>query len=202
MDILLEHLQSLIRDLSRVLDDGSPSQESIEALVVKAERVQYLITTLVDISVGMDANLHLIETVISSLDALVTHYSDISQNCAFSAPRFISGERGRPRVVISQEMLEYLIGNYFTVSQIAQLLQTSTSTVHRRMGEVGITIRSMYSIIDDHQLDTLVRKLQHQYPNCGYLQGYIAALGHRVRESRIRNALRRIDPSGVVSRWI
>ena len=200
---------SLIGCISRVLDDHSANQESIEAIAVKAERVHYLIVALVDVIPGMDTNLPLIESVIASLSnitSFITVDSD-SSSCdsfAFSAPRFISGERGRPRVVISREMLDYLIGNHFTVHQVAQLLQTSTSTVRRRMREFGITVRSTYSLINDLQLDTLVRELQNQYPNCGYrlMKGHLAAMGHRIQESRIRDALRRVDPLGVMSRWI
>lgn len=89
-------------------------------------------------------------------------YAYDSSTYAFSAPMFISGERGRLRIVISQEILEYLIGNHSNVYQVAQLLQISTSTVRCRMQEYGITVRSTYSLIDDVQLDTLVRELQNQ----------------------------------------
>lgn len=53
-----------------------------------------------------------------------------------------SGERGRPRLIIPRNVLEYLIGNRFSVPQVAQLLQTSISTVRRRMMEFGI-VQSM-----------------------------------------------------------
>lgn len=207
MDILSEHLRSLIESVSRVIDDGSIGQDTIEALGVKAERVHYLMAALVDVIPGVDASLRLIESVITSLNGITSLIVDNSNNSstyAFSAPRFISGERGRPRVVISQEILEYLIGNHFNVHQVAQLLQTSTSTVRRRMREYGITVRSTYSLIDDVQLDTLVRELQNQYPNCGYrlMRGHLAAMGYRIQESRVRDALRRVDPLGVMSRWI
>ena len=140
MDVLSEHLTSLIRSTSRVLDDGSLGQDSVEALGVKAERVM---AALVDVIPGMYANLPLIESVITSLNGIVSSIAGCnSSSYAFSAPRFISGERGRPRVIISQEMLEYLIGNHFNVHQVAQLLQTSTSTVRRRMQKYGITVRS------------------------------------------------------------
>ena len=207
MDILSEHLRSLIESVSRVIDDGSIGQDTIEALGVKAERVHYLMAALVDVIPGVDASLRLIESVITSLNGITSLIVDNSNNSstyAFSAPRFISGERGRPRVVISQEILEYLIGNHFNVHQVAQLLQTSTSTVRRRMRKYGITVRSTYSLIDDVQLDTLVRELQNQYPNCGYrlMRGHLAAMGYRIQESRVRDALRRVDPLGVMSRWI
>ena len=62
-------------------------------------------------------------------------------------------------------MLEYLIGNHLSVQRVAPLLQTSVSTVKCRMHEFGVSVRSTYSVIDDAQLDTLVRGIQHQYPN-------------------------------------
>lgn len=101
-------------------------------------------------------------------------------------------------------MLEYLIGNHFSVHRVAQLLQTSVSTVRRRMHEFGISVRSTCSVIDDAQLDTLVREIQHQYPNCVYrlLKGHLAAIGYRIQESRIRDSLRRVDPVGITSRRI
>ena len=107
-------------------------------------------------------------------------------------------------ICIPHNVLEYLIGNRFSVPQVAQLLQTSISTVRRCMMEFGITIRSTYSTIDDEQLDRIVSDLQRHYPNCGYhlLKGHLAAMGHRLQESRIRDSLRRIDPVGVMSRWI
>ena len=163
--------------------------------------------TLVDVVPGMESNLPLIESVISSLNNVLLltagSHSD-HDNYGYSAPRFISGGRGRPKVIIPCNMLEYLIGNHFSVQRVAQLLQTSVSTVRRRMREFGISVRSTYSVIDDAQLDTLVREIQHQYPNCGYrlLKGHLIALGYRIQESRIRNSLKRVDPVGIMSRWI
>ena len=109
MDILVTHLQSLIGDLSRVLDDGSPSVESLDALSIKAERVHRLMATLVDAVPGMENNLPLIESVVSTLSSIAGGSHSDHRSCAFSVPTFISGERGRPRLVISRDMLENLL---------------------------------------------------------------------------------------------
>ena len=208
MDILSTHIQILIGDLSRVLDDGSPSQESAEALMIKAERVHHLMATLVDVVPGMESNLPLIESVISSLSNVISltagSHADEYNSYGYSAPRFTSGGRGRPKVEIPRNTLEYLIGNHFSVHRVAYLLQTSVSTVRRRMHDFGLSIRSTYSVISDAQLDTLVRQIQYQYPNCGYhlLKGHLAAMGYRIQENRIRDSLRRVDPVGIMSRWI
>ena len=71
MDILSEHLASLIESISRVLDDGAVDQDSVEALV-KAERVHYLMAALVDVIPRMDASLPLIESVVTSLNGIAS----------------------------------------------------------------------------------------------------------------------------------
>ena len=95
MDILSEHLASLIESISRVLVDGAMGQDSVEALVVKAERVHYLMAALVDVLPGMNASLPLIESVISlnGIASWIADYSSNSSSYTYSAPRFISGER-------------------------------------------------------------------------------------------------------------
>lgn len=195
-------MRILIESFSRLLEDGSPSLSSIDYLIVGTERVHYILATLVDSFPEIDRNLPLIELVVQCLNDIARNI-DVSSN-AYGADHFYSGVRGRPRLVIPQDMLEYLIGYRFSVPQVAQLLQTSVSTVRRRMTEFGITIRSTYSTIDNEQLDEIVSELQRHYPNCGYrlLKGHLAAMGHRLQESRIRDSLRRVDPVGVMSRWI
>ena len=34
------------------------------------------------------------------------------------------------------------------------------------------------------------------------MQGHLLSLGHRVQQTRIRESLMRVDPEGIVSRWI
>ena len=72
------------------------------------------------------------------------------------------------------------------------------------MVEFGITVRHTYSTISDSELDSITTDLVRRYPNCGYrlLKGHLAALGHRIQERRIRDSLKRVDPIGVMSRWI
>lgn len=202
MEILGQQLRLLLGSLSRVIEDGSPSQSTMESVLVGADRVHYILVSLLSRIPGIERNLPLIESVIHALDeiALTLHVPDAPS----VTNHLYSGERGRPRLDIGQDMLEYLIGSHFTVPQVAQLLHTSTSTVRRRMREFGITVRSTYSAMDNDTLDGMVLELQHRYPNCGFrlLKGHLAALGHRIQEHRIRESLRRVDPIGIMSRWI
>ena len=60
-----------------------------------------------------------------------------------------------------------------------------------------------YSVIDDAQLDNLVREAQQLNPNCGIriMRGFLRSRGHRVQHIRIREALLRTDPVGLMQRW-
>lgn len=184
-----------------MLEDGCFDQNSIESLAIGVDRVHMVLVALVDRIPGLESNLPLVELVTNIVSTLPSPQESSS---GFAARYFHSGERGRPRFIIPQDMLEYLIGSRFSVPQIAQLLQTSVSTIRRRMQEFGLTIRSTYSSISDEELDRLVSDIQYRHPNCGYrlLRGHLAAMGQRVQENRIRESLRRIDPVGVMSRWL
>ena len=71
------------------------------------------------------------------------------------------------------------------------------------MSGSGISVRQLYTQVSDSTLDQLVRSLVRQHPNVGYrlMQAYLCSQGVRVQEYRVRAALRRVDPSGVMRRW-
>ena len=95
-------------------------------------------------------------------------------------------------------VLEYFFSHGFSATTTAMLLQVSLSTIRRRMTEYGIRVRDLYSTISDTDLDRAITSIQHQNPNCGYrmMGGYLAQLGHRVQQTRIREAMAQTDPEG------
>ena len=204
MDVVSSQLQSLFRHLSRVIEDGTPSQDSIEALLIMSDRLRHSVSLLVGRVAALEEALPFVESVVHSLETILSVIGTQRSLSGLSIASFNSETRGRPTVLISQDVLEYLIGNRFTVRQISQTLNVSPSTIRRHMQRYEISVRSHYSTITDSQLDALVTTIQQQHPNSGYrlTRGHLAALGYRVQEMRIRDSLRRIDPVGVVSRLI
>ena len=59
-----------------------------------------------------------------------------------------------------------------------------------------------YSVISDDQLDDLVRQAQQLNPNSGIrlTRGFLRSRVHRVQHTRIREALLRTDPVGLMQR--
>ena len=117
-------------------------------------------------------------------------------------PRIFLGDRGRPRYLISRDQVEFLLERCFSVVDIASLLGVSVRTLERRLSEFGLRARSTYSDISDQALDNLMRNILTEFPNTGYkrMTGFLQARGLRIQQSRIREAMRRVNPVGVLLR--
>ena len=119
-----------------------------------------------------------------------------------SVPVECTGAVGRPRFDIPREQIISLIESKFTIPQIADITGVSIRTIHRRMAEYGLTIRSMYSEMTDQELDTIVSDIHKEFPMCGNRQmsGHLLSCGFRIQQQRIRESMRRVDPEGSLMR--
>uniref|UniRef100_A0A1A7XG32 Integrase core domain-containing protein n=1 Tax=Iconisemion striatum TaxID=60296 RepID=A0A1A7XG32_9TELE len=113
-----------------------------------------------------------------------------------------AGGQGRPKFIISEELLSRLIDFPLPVSCIANLLGVSQSTVFRRMRELGLSTRSTYSNLSDGELDDAVWSIKNRIPNAGYrmVKGCLEADGHRIQWDRIKESMHRVDAPGVLER--
>ena len=111
--------------------------------------------------------------------------------------------RGRPRLNITKQQMEYLLDLGFSCSKIAGVIGVSLSTIRRRMLEYDLSVGALYSNISDTELDRIAGQIKQDFPNCGYrmMQGHLLRQGHRIPQSRIRDCLHRIDAEGVAIRW-
>lgn len=114
------------------------------------------------------------------------------------------GDVGRPRVIVLQEQLEFLVDHGFTTVNIAVLLGVSENTVKvkRRLAEFGISIQSKYSELTDDELDNVIESILRDFPNTGYkrMTGFLRSRRIRVQQARIRESMRRVNPTGVLLR--
>ena len=65
---------------------------------------------------------------------------------------------GHPRLNITQEQLEHLLNLGFSGPSIAEII--GVSPVRRRVCEYGLSIRTLYSVITDQELDRLVSEIK------------------------------------------
>ena len=123
--------------------------------------------------------------------------------CGYVPTVVCENVRGRPRLELKQEQLEYLLKLGFKCPKVAEVLGVSLSTVRRRMSECGLSVTALYSQVTDQELDEIVSEIKHDFPNCGsrLMYGHLVGRGHRVSHARICESLHRVDPEGVTVRW-
>ena len=111
--------------------------------------------------------------------------------------------RGRPKANVSLEQLEFLLSYGFTVGDMSLVLGCSVRTVHRRLTENGLSVRQSFTQISDEDLDSIVLKINREYPRHGYrnVEGHLLERSIRVSRQRVRSSLCRVDPEGVALRW-
>lgn len=116
--------------------------------------------------------------------------------------QFEQGNSGRPKAIIGREYLVSLLEMNLPVRCIASLLGESERTVHRRLAEFDLSVRSLYSSLTDNELDILVSNIKSRMPNSGYrmVKGALKAEGHKVQYERVRASLHGVDILGVLSR--
>ena len=108
---------------------------------------------------------------------------------------------GHPSLMIEEEKLRFYVDNGFRVEDMALIIGCSKRTVERRLNAYQLSTRN-YSIIADIDLDALVQEMCSVFPRSGekLVYGRLRAQGIYVQRERIRESLRRVDPSGVHSR--
>ena len=110
-------------------------------------------------------------------------------------------KRGRPEISISLEQLQYLIEQGFSARDISVMFGCSKRTVLRRVKKYNISLRN-YSSITDSELDSIVSEITSLFPRNGEktISGKLRSHGLLVQRERVRESLRRVDPSGVRER--
>ena len=208
MDVLARLLRDLAAEIQRTVEGGI-TFERLDVLTTMAERAlrAFVIVIAARPTTLIENGVTALQTVVYNLNRIASSLDDqvleLYEPYGYHPPVMFSGTRGRPKIVITEGMLRYFFSNGFSASNTSMLLQVSLSTLRRRMREYGILVRDRYSDISDEELDRIVTSIQHRNPNCGYrmMQGYLSRLGHRIQQSRIRRAMIRTDPEGVISRW-
>lgn len=207
MEEIRRRIRSLVAEITRIIDEDNVSIERLDSITASAERfLQAFVMMLNSDSISMlEDCVRAMQGVVSTLNTIVSSFEDTlsAEPYGYYLPLSFSGGRGWPKLCITAGVLNYFISHGFSASATAMLLHVSLSTVRRRMSEYGIMIQDQYSTLSYTELDRIVTSIQHNNPNCGYrlMQGYLARLGYRIQQCRIRESMARTDPLGMISRW-
>ena len=85
---------------------------------------------------------------------------------------------------------------------MAALIGVGVRTIERRLHEYGLSVRSMFSSMENEDLDQVIRSILLEFPNIGNrrMTGFLRSRGLRIQQRRIREAMRRVNPAGVLLR--
>ena len=191
INLLRNSITSCIAEL-----DGSPDRD------YSTFRIDCLYHTTLRFAEFFELDDSVIQLISDARDILFERNADAETVQTITCPQLFTGEPGRPKFEITEEILRFLFDKRFTVSETATLLGVSKRTVERRMNEFGVRIGECYSNIADNDLESVVRDLVREFPNVGYkrMTGLLLARGLRIQQNRIRETMRRVDPHGTLFR--
>ena len=204
LETLFDHFQSLVHQLRNEWQSLPRSEDDISGILVRVERMYRHLSTL-ELMYGRTVQL---KQLVETASVLCRTLNELYSQPLNSPKTFIfteqTGTRGKPKILISKDLLEFYLKNQFSVSEITCMTGISQSTIKRRMSEHGLTVKQFYSDISNHELDEQILRKLNDFPNTGYkkMKGFLLSSGIRVQEIRIRESMRRVDPEGVILRTL
>ena len=126
---------------------------------------------------------------------------DVSQ--VYCAPMESSGasRRGRPRLEVTQDQLEYLSSLSFSWTEIAALLGVSRMTLYGRRREYRMLQVNPSRMLTDDQLRWTLAEMRQEHPEFGETMGHLRALGYHITRQRLRMGVHMTDPINTALRW-
>lgn len=124
---------------------------------------------------------------------------------SYNIPRIYTGRPGRPRLAIDLPRALCLHALGASWERVAQAMGVVRRTIYYHLERAGITTtEAVYSDISDDDLDELVAEisLSHPFDGAGIIRGHLLTRGHRLPMLRVQESLKRVDPIGVLTRYV
>ena len=210
--------RTFFRDLSAFIDGIAEGEhratanvaESVVSRISNYQRVLGAILT----TIQSDADLQGIHATIIDLQKDLEEIKDrwmciesgvqMAQMHSDTARRVLpESGRGRPRVVIEQDKIEFLRELGFNWTQIASMFGVCRRTLYAIRDEYGILSAGRFTQISDDALRHQVQILKQEMPEIGYnmMRGILRSWGIHVSTSRIQQCISEIDPINTALRW-
>ena len=193
---VLRTLDLIIRQLS----EARYNEDTVDFVIYRLDQLLTVVSQGIIIYSVDETLLHILTSALKSLEDslnIPSKYIEVT----FKKPNNV----GRPPFELPSETLLSFLEKGFSQKEIGVMIGVSTRTVRRRIIEFDLRKDCpRFSQIDDVELDTAIGKIIKDFPNTGVrrLKGYLLADGMKVTWERVRSALWRVDPEGVLNRSI
>ena len=197
-----QHLRNYVVDIQQRLERGRQDAVNFDYILF---RIDWLINLLIrytsdERNAGPNI-LHRVINLLREVNDMLSH-QEFDNNTSYRTEKIFTGMHGRPKFNIQREHLEFLVEQGFNSPAIAGILGVSLRTIERRQQEFGIRQMSTYSTISEQDLDNMIENILVSFPETGYkrMTGFLRSRGVVVQQSRIREAMRRVNPEGTMLR--
>ena len=195
-DNILPFLSNFIVDTCRIISEASLRLDEVDYVICwlnSLELMLNLCSNSIEVSPSMFSAVSQAKDAISNLT-----FDEESTASVVHARKLFSGDRGRPRFLVTKEQLEF-INCGFHCPEIGKILGISESTVRRRLKDFGISAKR-FTRLTDRELDCTLQEIKRDFPDSGYrmVLGQLRARNIYVQENRVQESLRRVDMEGVI----
>lgn len=197
-DILI-FISNFIVETCRILNESSWRLDEVDHILSRIDHLELMLNLCAN-SIGIN---HMVFHAVAQAKDILSNltFEEGTLGSSISAAKSFSGDRGRPRYIVTKEQLDFFINYGFHCPEIGLILGISESTVRRRLREFGISANN-FTRLTDSQLDHAVEEIKRDFPDSGYrmVLGQLRARNIRVQENRVRESLIRVDMEGVIRR--
>ena len=181
-----------VRDLRQHLINSAHGQISSEV----GDIIQQYVTELSEL-------LHCMETLYCRWSEYCDEVVRQDLTHAYRTPTECFGVKGRPRLCVTRNQLEYLKSLAFTWSEIAAIIGVSHMTLYRRRLEYSMLDEDPSEKLTDTELEQKLHQMRQQNPHFGetMAMGHLRSLGYNVTRERLRRAVCITDPINHALRW-
>lgn len=150
-----------------------------------------------------------VSTLIEDLDEIRAHWVCVEagiemHTSSYKASRVKSTGRGRPKVMIERQKIEFLRELRFSWTKIANLFGVCRRTLYTIRSDYDMVgSDSAFTQISDQELCELVREIKQGMPEIGYnmMRGVLLSRGIHVSIPRIQQCVSAVDPINTALRW-
>ena len=194
-----KRIKEIIFTIIKRLQQPNLSNDDIDSVHFQVDNVYHLVLKCDEIySVEQDV-IDMLRQAKTIIEGAVTE-----DNGGFKSPLVSNGLKGRPSYNIPKSQLEFYFTHGFSIEQISKMIGVSSRSIKRRMKDSELSVSELYTTITDECLDELIKNKLKDFPNSGYrrMNGLLISSGIRIQEARLRKAMQRTDPEGVLLRTI
>ncbi len=199
METIENRIRGILLTLISRLEQPCLKKDDLDSIQFQLDNLHEIVVKANDL---YDLNPIVIDLIGKAKHCIHIVNEDINEG--YLSPLILTGIRGRPAFNIPKCQLEFYLSHGFSTEKISEMIGVSSRTIKRRMKDYGLEIGQLYSDVTDERLDNVILQKMKDFPNCGYrrMNGLLLADGLRVQERKLRKAMQRVDPEGVLLRMI